>query len=209
MKIVVAKQSLKDSYFYQVLKSTILGKLVLALAFAILTGLFAQLKFYLPWTPVPVTAQTLVVLTSGVLLGSRWGGLSQFIYVGMGVASFNWFATGKVILLYFWGPSFGYLVGFIFAAVFTGFVVENFKDKLSPMKFFGVLMAINFIMIYIPGMIVLGLWNQQVNGNAVNLYNVIVLGCLSFLPLDMIKIAMVSGLYAVSNGKRSGSNNFT
>ena len=48
-------------------------KMTLALGVACLVGLLAQVKFLLPWTPVPVTGQTFAVLLAGVLLGSRWG----------------------------------------------------------------------------------------------------------------------------------------
>ena len=61
-------------------------KVVLAISFACLTGLMAQMRIYLPFTPVPITGQVLAVLLAGVLLGKRYGGLSQVFYVGIGAA---------------------------------------------------------------------------------------------------------------------------
>ena len=58
-------------------------KLALALGFAGLIGLIAQLRF--GW-PVPITGQTFAVLLAGVLMGRWWGGVSMAIYVGLGVA---------------------------------------------------------------------------------------------------------------------------
>ena len=48
-------------------------KIVLALCMAGLTGILAQTRVYLPWTPVPITGQTFAVLMAGVLLGKNWG----------------------------------------------------------------------------------------------------------------------------------------
>ena len=66
-------------------------KLILALSFACLTGLLAQLRFYIPGTPVPVTGQVFGVILAGVLMGT-WGGISQVMYIGIGAAGVPWFA---------------------------------------------------------------------------------------------------------------------
>ncbi|MFA4991708.1 MAG: biotin transporter BioY, partial [Candidatus Omnitrophota bacterium] len=92
---------------------SIANKFILAFGMAGLTGILAQLRIMLPWTPVPITGQTLAVLLAGVLLGRSWGGISQVIYVVLGVAGipwFNGFAGGYGVLL---TPSGGYLLGFI------------------------------------------------------------------------------------------------
>src|SRR5665647_3160268 len=52
------------------------NKLVMAFFMACITGLMAQIIIPLPWTPVPITAQTFAVLIAGILLGRYWGGLS-------------------------------------------------------------------------------------------------------------------------------------
>jgi len=64
----------------------LLNKLALSFAVAALTGVLAQIKFYLPGTPVPVTGQTFAVLISGVALGAWWGGVSQLLYIVLGIA---------------------------------------------------------------------------------------------------------------------------
>ena len=66
-------------------------KLGLAVGMAVLTGLLAQVRASLPWTPVPITGQTLAVLLAGVMLGRWWGGISQTIYLGLGIAGVPWF----------------------------------------------------------------------------------------------------------------------
>jgi biotin transport system substrate-specific component len=70
----------------------LVNKVVLAFGFACLTGLLAQVRFYLPWTPVPITGQTFAVMLAAILLGRYWGGISQGMYVGIGAAGAPWFA---------------------------------------------------------------------------------------------------------------------
>ena len=57
-------------------KLSIPKKLILAFGMAGLTRLLAQVRFYLPWSPVPITGQTFAVLLAGILLGRWWGGLT-------------------------------------------------------------------------------------------------------------------------------------
>ncbi|GAI03420.1 unnamed protein product, partial [marine sediment metagenome] len=86
-------------------------KLTLALGLACLTGLVAQIRIMLPWSPVPVTGQTLAVLLAGVLLGRWWGGISLAIYAGLGIAGVPWFAGWGSGLGYLAGPTGGYIIG--------------------------------------------------------------------------------------------------
>lgn len=115
------------------------AKLGLALLMAALTGLAAQVRFHLPHTPVPVTGQTFAVLLSGILLGARWGGLSQALYVGLGAAGLPWFSgwSGGFTL----GPTAGYLLGFIVAAVLVGWVTEHFVAMCRFAPLLGLMLA--------------------------------------------------------------------
>ncbi|MCX8037360.1 MAG: biotin transporter BioY [Candidatus Sumerlaeia bacterium] len=99
-------------------------KLGAALIMAALTGLAAQVRIPLPYTPVPLTGQTFVVLLSGVVLGGAWGAASQILYVGLGAVGMPWFAGGVAVQPL--GPTAGYLLGFIVAAMLVGRVLERF-----------------------------------------------------------------------------------
>ena len=197
MKTYQAKIGLGKSSVFEVLTTSLWGKILLSLAFTLLTVLFSQLKIFLPWTPVPVTGQTFAVLMSGVVLGSFWGGLSQLVFITLGLAGLNWFASGRIDIFSFWGTSFGYLIGFVFAAVFAGYVVESFKKNLDSKRLFAFLMVIHIICIYIPGMIVLQVW-KSANFNGMNL---MIMGFLSFLPIDIVKISMITLLSSFNHGK--------
>ena len=79
-----------------------INKLGLALAMAFFTGLMAQIRIYLPFSPVPITGQVFAVLLSGVVCGGAFGSLSQIMYIGLGFAGLGWFAA--------FSPSSGYLL---------------------------------------------------------------------------------------------------
>jgi biotin transport system substrate-specific component len=88
--------------------------------FAALTALGARVTIPLPFTPVPVTLQVLFPLLAGLLLGGKRGALSQAEYVAAGLAGLPIFAKGGSGLAYLFGPTGGYLLGFIAAAFVVG-----------------------------------------------------------------------------------------
>ena len=65
-------------------KGSIARNLFLALGFAILTALSAQVRIVIPISPVPITGQTFVVLLSGLILGSTFGAISMLMYLFIG-----------------------------------------------------------------------------------------------------------------------------
>ncbi|MDI6881900.1 MAG: biotin transporter BioY [Methanothermobacter sp.] len=170
------------------------NKSIMAFFMACLTGLMAQIVIPLPWTPVPVTAQTFAVLISGVLLGRYWGGLSQLIYVILGVAGIPWFAGmegGYTVIL---GATGGYLVGFIIAALFLGHFVDKYVRSRNFMPMFGLMLFANFILIYVPGLLALSFWVYMTKGYTPSLWDLLVMGLLPFIIGDIIKITGASAL---------------
>lgn len=102
---------------------------VLTIAFAALTALAAQWRFYLPFTPIPITGQTFAVLLSGAALGWRLGGAAQVLYVGAGLVGLPVFAGGGSGFDTITGSSGGYLVGFVIAAALVGHLAERGQDR--------------------------------------------------------------------------------
>jgi len=161
---------------------------VASFGFACLTGLLAQLKFYLPFTPVPVTGQVFGVLLSGVVLGRWYGGMSQGIYAGLGALGMPWFAglNGGIEVLT--GVTGGYIIGFVAASLIIGWFAEghgrSFKRTL-------ILMLIGIAVIYLFGVVQLSL----VMG--VGMQKAIELGALPFIAVDVYK-ALIAATIATA-----------
>lgn len=108
-------------------KTIILAKdIILVLIFCLLTAISAKIKIEIG--PVPLTMQTFAVLLSGALLGSKRGALSQLTYLLMGLVGIPWFARGGGFQ-YILSPTFGYIIGFVFAAFLVGWLCERGWQK--------------------------------------------------------------------------------
>ncbi|MEE9594578.1 MAG: biotin transporter BioY [Candidatus Hydrothermarchaeales archaeon] len=134
-------------------------KFNLSLLMAAFTGAAAQLRIYLPFTPVPITGQVFPALLSGMLLGRWYGGLSQALYAGIGAAGILWFAPGADMPAFsrggvevLTGVTGGYIVGFIVAAFFIGWFTDTFVRARSPV-FQLPLMLFGVVIIYAFGAI--------------------------------------------------------
>jgi biotin transport system substrate-specific component len=167
-------------------------KLALALGFAGLTGLIAQLRF--GW-PVPITGQTFAVLLAGVLMGRWWGGISMAIYVGLGVAGVPWFYGWGSGLSHLQGPTGGYLIGFVFAALFLGYFTDRYVRSRSFLSMLGLMLFANFILIYVPGLLQLHLWLDLVEGSPMSFASLLAIGATPFIVGDIIK-AVAAALVA-------------
>jgi biotin transport system substrate-specific component len=97
----------------------------MVLAGTALTALAAQVT--IPLYPVPLTGQTFAVLLVGTVLGFSRGALSMALYVLLGAAGLPIFQDGASGFAF--GPTLGYLIGFVGAAALTGFMAERGWDK--------------------------------------------------------------------------------
>jgi len=106
---------------------------LLTFGFTALTVLAARTSVHLPFTPVPVTMQTLAAILAGMLLGSRLGALSQLQYLALGLAGAPVFANpphgGPAAVL---SPSFGYIPGFVVGAFLAGWSWEKLGRRGLP-----------------------------------------------------------------------------
>jgi biotin transport system substrate-specific component len=172
-------------------------KLCLSLGFALLTALAAQVRFMIPWTPVPITLQVFTVLFAGVLLGRWYGTLSMGMYAGMGAAGlpvFSGMSGGLIVLA---GPTGGYIVGFMFAAIVIGDAVDSYP-RIRKVPWLFLLMFAGVGIIYLCGAIQLSIFLGSDIGTA------IALGVAPFIILDLSKAcgaAVVSRLILPSTGR--------
>lgn len=96
--------------------------------FAALTAVLSQIA--IPIGPVPINLATFSVLLAGALLGAKWGAASQAVYVllgAVGVPVFAMFKGGPGVLF---GPTGGYIAGYILAAWLVGLLCERFGNKI-------------------------------------------------------------------------------
>lgn len=168
--------------------TTLVNKAVLATLLACITGLMAQARIYLPWTPVPITGQTFAVLLSAVVLGKWWGGISQSIYVTLGLIGIPWFAGwkgGTAVLL---GPTGGYIVGFILAAFFLGHFTDKYLGHRKFLPILALMIVANFVLIYVPGLLHLGFWFYFTTGSFLDIRSLLMAGLIPFVAGDFIKL---------------------
>lgn len=179
--------SARKNIFERIQDASTATKVLMSLMMACFTGIMAQIIIPLPWTPVPVTAQTFAVLCSGLLLGKKYGCLSQIFYIVLGTSFIPWFAgmTGGIEVLL--GSNIGFLVGFVIASYFVGFISEKYASSRSFTKMVAVISVANFALIYIPGLLGLALWlNMQ--GSAVGIFDLLMMGLIPFIIGDIVKI---------------------
>ncbi|MEP9347428.1 biotin transporter BioY [Xanthobacter sp. KR7-225] len=93
----------------------------------------------IPMEPVPITLQSYAVLTVGALSGARLAFLALVAYVGLGLSGLHLFAGGRTGFEVLAGPSGGYVVGFIVAAVLVGWLQENYA-RLRILPLFGAIL---------------------------------------------------------------------
>ena len=165
-------------------------KLVLALGMAALTGLLAQARIPLPWTPIPITGQTFAVLLAGVLLGRRWGGIGMAIFAGLGFAGLPWFSGWESGL----GATRGYIIGFIPAAIFLGYFTDKYIRSRSFFSMLGLMLFANFILIYVPGLFWLWLWLKIVVGTSVTFIALMGMAVTPFIAGDIIKAVAAAAI---------------
>jgi biotin transport system substrate-specific component len=98
---------------------------------AALTAAAAQVSVPLPFTPVPLTLQPMVVLLGGAALGPRLGMASQVLYLLTGIAGLPVFAASPLPqgIWRLLGPTGGYLMSYPFAAYLTGALAERGFDR--------------------------------------------------------------------------------
>ena len=175
-------------------ESSTATKIVLSFLMACITGLMAQIIIPLPWTPVPITAQTLAVLCSGLFLGKKYGCLSQIMYIVLGIVFIPWFGgmTGGLDIVL--GSTGGYFIGFIIASYFIGYITENYAKARNFTRMFAVIGVANFALIYIPGLIGLALWAYLTQGVTLGVVDLLLMGLVPFIFGDIVKIAATAGL---------------
>src|SRR6266700_4591841 len=109
--------------------NTLLRDGILIIGFSIFLALCAQVSFHIPFTPVPITLQTLAVVLTGAALGSKRGALAMLLYLAEGAAGLPVFAGGTGGFIHLIGYTGGYLWSYPIAVFVTGLLCEKRLDR--------------------------------------------------------------------------------
>jgi biotin transport system substrate-specific component len=156
--------------------------IVYASLFGALTAAGAFIVIPLP--PVPLTAQTFFLNVSAALLGGPLGAVSQFIYVMLGVVGIPVFSGGKAGIGVLFGPTGGYLLGFILAAFVIGKITAAKKD--AGIFWYILAMLVGMVIVYSLGVLQLALVAK------ISWKKALAVGVIPFLPGDIIKILLAA-----------------
>ncbi|HPH96431.1 MAG TPA: biotin transporter BioY [Anaerolineaceae bacterium] len=146
--------------------------------------LAALAQVQIPLLPVPVTGQTLGVLLVGALLGRRLGALSIIAYLFEGLMGLPVFAGASGGLAHLFGPTGGYLLGFVAAAALVGWLSEQGWDRTPWMT--ALAMVLGNLVIYAAGLSWLAVFTGWEKA--------FVVGMLPFLAGDALKIGLAAVL---------------
>ena len=161
-------------------QTQIIKSLLIILLGSIILAISSKIK--IPFYPVPMTMQTFIVLFLGIILGSKIGLLTVSLYLFEGIFGLPVFAGTPekgIGIIYFTGPTMGYLIGFLFAVYFAG-SLKNEKGLINT--FLKLIFSVSFI--YILGLLWLGIligWDKPI----------FKLGAQPFLLAELFKILLL------------------
>ena len=154
------------------------------LAGTLFIALSARVAIPLPFSPVPITGQTLAVLLMAVLLGSHRASLCALTYLAEGAVGYPVFARGAAGVAHLLGPTGGYLFGFVAAAYAVGLLAERGWDSRYSTAFLAMLAGNVIIYLFgLPWLAVFVGWERT-----------LALGLLPFIPGDIAKLLVATAL---------------
>jgi biotin transport system substrate-specific component len=174
----------------------------LVVAFSLFMALCAQISIPLPWTPVPITGQTLGLLLTGAILGPRRGALAMLLYLAEGAAGLPVFAPSATLpggLGRLLGPTGGYLFSYPIVAALLGLLAVRGWDRRIPSAL--LMFLIGNVVVYLFGVSWLNIYKGTFGQ-----VSLMWAGVYPFLIGDAIKIGLAAlalpGAWALF-GKRS------
>lgn len=154
------------------LKMTVYTSLFVAL---IAIGAFIAI----PVGPVPIVLQNMFVLLAAVILGPRWGLACIGVYLLIGLAGLPVFSKGGSGIGHLFGPTGGYLLGYIPAVLAAALISKGFGKKL-PGDIFAMVVA--SLIVYAAGVP----WLKMATG--MTFQKAMAVGMAPFIPGDIVKI---------------------
>ena len=168
-----------------------LNKIAKIILIAVLGTLLLTIsaKIKIPFYPVPMTMQTFVVLFLGITFGYKIGLVTVSLYLLEGILGLPVFANSPekgIGIVYFTGPTMGYLIGFLIAVFFTGYLQFG-KPTITNVIFIFFKLVFSVSFIYILGLFWLSTligWDKAFK-----------FGAQPFLLAELFKILLLTTLY--------------
>jgi len=159
-----------------------------------LTAAAAQVSIPLPFTPVPLTLQPMIVLLGAAALGSRLGVASQILYLAAGMAGLPVFAASPGLphgIARLLGPTGGFLLSYPLAALATGLLAERGFDRRYVTSVAA--MAAGLAIIFAGGVSTLTLQLAPAMGSGA-LSAALAAGFYPFVAADLIKLLLAAAI---------------
>ncbi|MGA7613873.1 MAG: biotin transporter BioY [Thermoanaerobaculia bacterium] len=180
--IVTLPKVLED----RVIHRSAMMNVMLVVSASVLLALSAQVAVVLPFSPVPMTLQSLAVLLIGAVLGSRRGAAAVILYLVEALSGFPVLAHGGAGLLPFVGPTAGFLYAFPAAAFITGFAAEKGWTRT--------LAGTTASMLAATAVIHVGGWSWLAAPLHLGAAKAFTIGSLPFLAGDLVKVAIAAAI---------------
>ena len=164
-------------------------ELLLTAFFAVLTAVGGLLAIPTPWF-VPFTMQTFVVLMSGLLLGPKYGPLSQLFYIAIGMAGLPVFAGGMGGPQIVFMPTFGFLAGF----VLVSWVAGTLAGKANSLLQYGLVCLAAGASLYVVAVPGVYLNLKYVAGMDIGVERALQIALLPFIVPDLLKAGLAGCL---------------
>ena len=164
--------------------------LVYTSLFSALTSVCAFLR--IPMVYSSVTLQYLFTAMAGLLLGRRWGALSQAVYVLLGLVGLPIFTMGGGFG-YVFQPTFGFLLGLIPSALVIGLITRKSRRPLRII----LACAAGLATLYAVGLPYMAMILNGYMGKGMDLSAILWAGMLPYLPGDAVKIIVAAGVCPV------------
>ncbi|MCM1100345.1 MAG: biotin transporter BioY [Clostridium sp.] len=145
----------------------------------------APISFYIPISPVPISLGSMMIYFVVTVLGARRGTVSVLLYILLGLAGLPVLSgfTGGAGKLF--GPTGGYIIGYIFLALIFGFFTDHWKDRLA-MQILGAILGT--LALYLFGTLWLG---RQLG---IDFMAALWAGVIPYIPGDIVKLILAMTL---------------
>ena len=177
--------------------SQMVKTIFLAFIGSILLAISSKIK--IPFYPVPMTMQTFVVVLIGLLYGWKLGVFTVALYLFEGAIGLPVFAGTPekgIGLVYFTGPTMGYLMGFLLAVFISGYFFPKIKNSGQNVgSLFGkLIISAKLFMLFVASMLSIYILGIIWLSNFVGWDKVLVLGVYPFLLAEIFKISILTVL---------------